>query len=71
MKMCREQGITDSREYIKEGLKTLGPWKISFITLSIEEKRPKFQKRANEMRGSVANILHLHPDSVGVTFLSG
>lgn len=71
IKMCREQGITDSSEYIKEALKTLGSWKISSIALSIEGKRPKFQNRSDEIRESVAKIVKVHTDCVGVTFVSG
>lgn len=71
MKMCREEGITDSREYVKEALKLLGDWKINNVSLSIEGKRPKFQARAEEMRQSVAKILGIDVDDVGVTFTSG
>ena len=71
MKMCQEEGITDSREYIFEALKTLPPWKISSVALSIVGKRPKFQNRANEMRSSVAKILSVTTDAVGITFVSG
>ncbi len=71
IEMCRDEGITDSREYVKAALKTLKGWKIEFVSLSIEGKRPKFQKRADEMRESVAEILKIKTDAVGVTFTSG
>jgi len=71
IRMFREEGITDSRAYVEAALSTLKGWKISFVALSIEGKRPKFQSKAQEMRESVAKILGLSSDCVGVTFVSG
>ncbi len=70
-KLCKEQGITDSKVYLDEALKTLSGWKIAHIALSIEGKRPRFQKRATEIRTSVAEAVGISVDDVGITFTSG
>lgn len=70
-KLCKVQGITNSKVYLEEALKTLGKWKITHIALSIEGKRPRFQKRATEIRISVAKAVGIPVDDVGITFTSG
>ncbi|QVL57912.1 MAG: 2-C-methyl-D-erythritol 2,4-cyclodiphosphate synthase [Simkaniaceae bacterium] len=69
--LCHKEGITDSRVYLDKAFETLGSQKIEHIALTIEGKRPKFQKRANEIRQSVATALNLNLDQVGITFTSG
>lgn len=69
--LCHNQGITDSRIYLDEALKTLGKKTIEHVALTIEGKRPKFQKRADDIRQSVAAAMDLSLDQVGITFTSG
>jgi len=69
--LCHKEGITDSRFYLDKALETLGPQKIEHIALTIEGQRPKFQKRSEEIRGSVAMAVGLSIDQVGITFTSG
>lgn len=69
--LCRNQGITNSRVFLDEALKTLGKQRVEHVALTIEGKRPKFQKRANEMRQSIASAMGLTLDQVGITFTSG
>ena len=69
--LCHNQGITDSRIYLDEALKTLGKKTIEHVALTIEGKRPKFQKRADDIRQSVATAMNLSLDQVGITFTSG
>ncbi|WP_420421869.1 2-C-methyl-D-erythritol 2,4-cyclodiphosphate synthase [Simkania sp.] len=69
--LCHKQGITDSRVYLEEALATLGEQKIEHIALTIEGKRPKFQKRSLDIRQSVAEVVKLEEDQVGITFTSG
>ncbi|MCB1083668.1 MAG: 2-C-methyl-D-erythritol 2,4-cyclodiphosphate synthase [Simkania sp.] len=69
--LCHKQGITDSRVYLEKALATLGGQKIEHIALTIEGKRPKFQKRSLEIRQSVAEVAKLDVDQVGITFTSG
>jgi len=71
IKLCHEKGITDSRVYLDEAMKTLGKQQVVHVSLSIEGKRPKFQKRSKEIRQSVADAMKLSLDQVGITFTSG
>ena len=69
--LCHKQGITDSRVYLEKALATLGRQKIEHIALTIEGKRPKFQKRSEEIRQNVAEVVKLELNQVGITFTSG
>lgn len=69
--LCKKDGITDSRVYVERALLTLGKHKIIHIALSIEGKCPRFQKRIDEMRGCLAEILHLKIEQIGITATSG
>lgn len=69
--LCHKQGITNSRVYLDEALKTLGKQTVEHVALTIEGKRPKFQKRADEIRQSVATAMKLSLDQVGITFTTG
>jgi len=69
--LCHEKGITDSRFYLEKALKSLGNKRVEHVALSIEGRRPKFQRRVEEMRQSVASAMHLSVDQVGITFTSG
>lgn len=69
--LCHKEGIKDSRVYLDRALETLGEQKIVNIALTIEGKRPKFQKRSEEIRQSVADATALPLDRVGITFTSG
>lgn len=69
--LCHNHGITDSRVYLEEALKTLGEQTVEHVALTIEGKRPKFQKRADEIRQNVAQAMNLAPSQVGITFTSG
>lgn len=69
--LCHKEGITDSHVYLKEALNTLGKQTVEHVALTIEGKRPKFQKRADDIRQSVASAMHLTIDQVGITFTSG
>ena len=69
--LCHKEGITDSRIYLEKALETLGNRTIEHVALTIEGKRPKFQKRSEEIRHSIASVMHLTPEQVGITFTSG
>ncbi len=69
--LCINNGITDSAVYLQEGLKTLGDLKISHVALAIEGKRPKLHEHLEEMRESVAEIMGLEIDQIGITATSG
>lgn len=69
-KMCKE-GITDSKEYLKEALKKMNGIKIEHVSISIEALKPKFTPKIPEMRSSIANLLSVSEKSIGITATTG
>lgn len=69
--LCHKQGITDSRVYLDEAVKTLEKQTVEHVALTIEGKRPRLQKRADDIRESVAQAMNLSISQVGITFTSG
>jgi len=69
--LCRKDGITDSQVYLEKAQQTLGKQKIVHISISIEGKRPEFNRRINEMRKKIAKVLSLMPAQVGITATTG
>ena len=72
-KMCLEEGIKDSREYLKVGLEDLENMgaKILHVSISIECKRPKLSPVIEEMRLSLSKILNIAPSQIGITATTG
>ena len=71
IKMCKEQRITSSKEYLLKAKETLGERKIIHIALSIEAQRPRLQSSIDLIRSNVAQILEIEVSQVGVTCTSG
>jgi 2-C-methyl-D-erythritol 2,4-cyclodiphosphate synthase len=69
--LCLKHGITDSEMYLKEAIRTLGKQEISHVAITIEAKRPKFKLRLEEMRRTIARVMNITPEQVGVTATSG
>lgn len=69
--LCEQDGITDSRLYLEEALKTLGKQKIIHLAITIEAQRPKMKKRLDAMRKNIAMIMNLNVKQVGITVTSG
>lgn len=69
--LCLKDGITDSSVYLKEAVKTLGKATINHVAISIEGKRPKFKERLEAMRQSVAEVMGITPNQVGITATTG
>ncbi len=69
--LCRKDGITDSEVYLKKALETLGKQKIVHIAITIEGKRPHFEKQIPTMKKQIASILKIDTKSVGITATSG
>lgn len=67
---CVRIGITDSREYLKKALEDLED-KIEHISISIEAKRPKILPKVEDMRKSIAKILNIQTNQVGITATTG
>ena len=71
IKMCKEEGTTDSKAFVKAALETLSARKIVHVALSVEAKRPRMQMRCDEIRRAVAKCLGIEFNQVGLTFTSG
>ena len=69
--LCHKDGITDSQVYLEKALETLQMQKIQHVALTIEGKRPRFQKRVDEMRYNIARVMGLKVNQVGLTVTSG
>ncbi len=71
-KMCR-QGIKDSREYLKLALKMVkgSGYRINNIGMIIEAKKPRIEPYVGDMKKSIADILMITPDMIGITATSG
>lgn len=69
--MCLNQGITDSKEYLRESLKYLNDKKIVHLSISIECKIPKITPSIPEMRTSIAHLLEIPENCVGITATTG
>ncbi len=66
------QGITDSGVYLAEALKTLKPnQRITHVAITIEGSRPNFRSKLSIMRQSIASVLQIPVESVGITATSG
>jgi 2-C-methyl-D-erythritol 2,4-cyclodiphosphate synthase len=68
--MC-QAGIRDSQAYVKEVLKSLGTLRISHVSVSMECAKPKISPKVDAMRLSIAKLLGLKPEDVGITATSG
>lgn len=68
--MC-QAGITDSREYVKTALKSLGGMRITHVSVSLECAKPKIAHHVGIMRVAIAELLGLGVLDIGVTSTSG
>jgi 2-C-methyl-D-erythritol 2,4-cyclodiphosphate synthase len=71
IKLCHEKKITDSQVFLEEALKTLGKQQIVHVALTIEGKQPRLQKKVDQVRQKVADVLKIKLDQVGLTVTSG
>lgn len=69
--MCLKEGITDSREYLKEALKHLDGCKIVHLSISIECLTPKITPKIPELRKSLSQLLGLPENAIGITATTG
>lgn len=70
-RMCFELGIKDSKEYLKEALKSLNNCKIIHISISIECLTPKISPKISDMRKSISELLDLPENCIGITATTG
>ncbi len=68
--MCQD-GITDSKAYLKVALKDLGSWQINHLSLALECLRPKIDPKVPALRQSLADLLGIAVDDVCITATTG
>ena len=59
--LLEKKGITDSRVYLDEALKTLGNQHITHVAITLEAKRPKFLNKIPALKESIADALRSRP----------
>ncbi|MEK7991963.1 MAG: 2-C-methyl-D-erythritol 2,4-cyclodiphosphate synthase [Thiotrichaceae bacterium] len=69
--LCLNQGIADSKIYVQEALKYLNGWKICHVSCSFECQKPKITPKIAEIKQSIAQLLDLTVDDVGITATTG
>jgi len=70
--LCRN-GQTDSRVYLDKAVETLktGGWKLTHVSISVEAKRPHLAAHIPAIKRSIASMLSLQEDNVGLTATTG
>lgn len=68
-----EEGITDSKEYLKVILKKLSGKNmgVNNISISIEARKPRLDSYTGKIKGSLAKILNIERERIGITCTSG
>lgn len=70
-KLCKS-GIKDSRAYLELALSTIkGKYKLLHVSVAIEAKRPILKPYLPEMRSSLALLLGLRSQDIGITVTTG
>jgi 2-C-methyl-D-erythritol 2,4-cyclodiphosphate synthase len=70
-RMCLDRGITDSRAYLEKALATLGPYRLTHVSVCIEGKRPRLACHLPAMRKSLAKLCSLAVRDIGITATTG
>lgn len=68
--MCNS-GTTDSREYVKEALKSLGKLRLTHVSVSLECAKPKITPKIGAMREALADLLGLSVLDIGISATTG
>ncbi|MDO9027571.1 MAG: 2-C-methyl-D-erythritol 2,4-cyclodiphosphate synthase [Candidatus Roizmanbacteria bacterium] len=70
--LCK-QGITDSREYLKAALKKIQKksFKINNVAIMVEAGQPRLEKHREKITESLANLLNIKKENIGIAFTSG
>ena len=68
--MCQE-GVTESKEYLKVALADLGDWQISHVSIVLECLRPRIDPKAPALRESIAGLLGVTTEDVCITATTG
>lgn len=68
--MC-QQGISDSKEYLKVALADLGDWQISHVSIALECLRPNIDSKVSALRKSISELVGLPIEDICITATSG
>lgn len=68
-----QSGIKDSREYLKKILEKVASqgFKISNISVAVEAGKPRLEEKRGKIQQSLAEILAVGKNCVGISFTSG
>lgn len=69
--LCLNKGIKDSSVYLKEALKYLNGKRIVHVSIAIECATPKITPEIPKMRKSIAALLEIPEDCIGITATTG
>ncbi len=69
--LCLKQGISDSRVYLQVALQHLARHRLTHVSISLECQRPKITPKIPLMRDSIAELLGLSAENIGITATSG
>jgi 2-C-methyl-D-erythritol 2,4-cyclodiphosphate synthase len=69
--LCLNKGIADSKVYLQEALKTLDTYSVVHVSVSIEARKPHLSSHIPAMRLSIANVLQISENHVGITATTG
>lgn len=71
--MCLNQGITDSRQYLKYIIDRVSKnFSISNISISVEAQIPRLSSEEKfSVKKSLSKILKINPNQIGITYTSG
>jgi 2-C-methyl-D-erythritol 2,4-cyclodiphosphate synthase len=71
--MCKNQNITDSKEYLKValGFTEEEGYDISNISIAIEAGRPKLEQHFPAMKKKLSELLSIKENEVGIAVTSG
>jgi 2-C-methyl-D-erythritol 2,4-cyclodiphosphate synthase len=69
-KLC-QQGVVDSREYLKLALQDLNAWQVQHIAISIECLTPKITPLIASMKTNIAQLFNISTGDVGITATTG
>ena len=69
-RMC-EEGITDSKIYLAKSLEYLVDYKITHVSIVIECKTPRIDVLVPKLKESIAYLLSIDEEDVGITATSG
>ena len=69
--ICLKQGVTDSKVYLQTAVDTLDGYRIVHVSITIEALRPHLARHIPAMRMSIATLLGLETNHVGITATTG